>query len=223
MSLEMDQRGAVAILRWNDGENRVHSDSMAEWHAALDQLESVEGPLAVVATGTGKFFSNGLDLDRFAADPDEAGAAIAACKLLLGRLLLFPAYSVAAINGHAFAAGAMISCCFDARVMRSDRGYFCFPEVDIALPFDEALTAAVSARLPAEAVQDAMLTGRRYSAEEALALGIVTDTADEARVLETAVALAEPMAGKHREVIAIHKRLLFGTAARTCGYDPDAG
>jgi enoyl-CoA hydratase/carnithine racemase len=220
MSLEMDQRGAVAILRWNDGENRVNTDSMAEWHAALDQLEAVEGPLALVATGTGKFFSNGLDLDRFAADPDEMPPAITGFKLLLGRLLLFPAYTVAAINGHAFAAGAMISCCFDARVMRSDRGYFCFPEVDIALPFDEALTAAVSARLPAEAVQDAMITGRRYTAEEALALGVVTDTADEARLLHLAIALAEPIAGKDRNVIGEHKRLLFGAAARTCGYDP---
>lgn len=222
MGLELDQHGAVAILRWDDGENRVHRDSMAEWHAALDQLEAVEGPLALVATGVGKFFSTGLDLDRFAADPAETGPAIRTFKLLLGRLLLFPAYAVAAINGHAFAAGAMISACFDARVMRSDRGYFCFPEVDIALPFDEALAAAVSARLPAEAVQDAMLTGRRYTAEEALALGIVTDTADEARVLETAIALAEPMAAKHRDVIGIHKRLLFGAAALACGYDPEA-
>jgi enoyl-CoA hydratase/carnithine racemase len=220
MTVEMDQRGAVAILRWNDGENRVNSESMAEWHAALDQLEAIEGPLSLVATGTGKFFSNGLDLDRFAGDPDEAAAAITGFKLLMGRLLLFPAYTVAAINGHAFAAGAMISSCFDARVMRSDRGYFCFPEVDIALPFDAALTAVVSARLPAEAVQDAMITGRRYTAEEALALGIVTDTSDEARLLDVAISLAEPIAGKDRNVIGEHKRLLFGAAARACGYDP---
>jgi enoyl-CoA hydratase/carnithine racemase len=220
MALEMDQRGAVAILRWDDGENRVNVESMTEWHAALDQLEAVEGPLALVAIGAGKFFSNGLDLDRFAQDPEEFRATIPLFQLLLGRLLLFPAYAVAAINGHAFAAGAMISACFDARVMRSDRGYWCLPEVDISLPFDEALTAAVSARLPAEAVQDAMLTGRRYTAEEALALGIVTDTVDEARVLDTAIALAEPVAGKDRRVIGEHKRLLFGAAARTCGYPP---
>jgi len=220
MTLEMDQRGAVAILRWNDGENRVNVDSMTEWHAALDQLEAVDGPLALVAIGAGKYFSNGLDLDRFAADPEEVGPTIHLLHLLLGRLLLFPAYCVAAINGHAFAAGAMISACFDARVMRSDRGYWCLPEVDISLPLDEGLTAAVSARLPAEAVQDAMLTGRRYGAEDAMALGIVTDTADDARVLDTAIALAEPIAGKDRRVIAEHKRLLFGDAARVCGYDP---
>jgi enoyl-CoA hydratase/carnithine racemase len=219
MPLEMDQRGAVAILRWIDGENRINSESMAEWHAALDELEAVEGPLAVVATGTGRFFSNGLDLDRFTADPDEMAQTIPAFKLLLGRLLVFPAYAVAALNGHTFAAGAILSCCFDARVMRSDRGYFCFPEVDISLPFDATLIAVATARLPMEAAQDAIITGRRYPAEDALALGIVTDTADEARVLDTAIALAEPMAGKDRRVIGAHKWLLFGAAARSCGLD----
>jgi enoyl-CoA hydratase/carnithine racemase len=222
MAIEMDQRGAVAILRWDDGENRINLASMAEWHAALDQLEQIEGPMAVVVTGTGKFFSNGLDLDRFTAAPDERAPTIRSAHLLLGRLLVFPAYTVAAINGHAFAAGAMVSACCDARVMRSDRGYWCLPEVDISLPFTEGMAAAATARLPAEAAHDAMITGRRYTAEEALALGIVTDTSDLARLLDLAIDLAAPMAGKDRRVIREHKRLLFGDAARRCGYDADA-
>src|SRR6476659_8800969 len=129
MPLEMDQRGAVAILRWDDSEKRKNLASMAEWHAALDQLEQVEGPLALVVTGAGKFFSNGLDLDHFGVEPDEMAPTVQSVLLLLGRLLLFPAYTVAAINGHAFAAGAMLSACFDARVMRSDPGYCCLPEL----------------------------------------------------------------------------------------------
>ncbi|MGZ6957794.1 MAG: enoyl-CoA hydratase/isomerase family protein [Acidimicrobiia bacterium] len=222
MSLELESRGDVLIVRWDDGENRVNLDSMAEWHAVLDELESVDGPLAVVVTGTGKFFSNGLDLDRFAAAPGESAPTVESVHLLLGRLLLFPAYTVAAINGHAFAAGAMISACFDARVMRNDRGYWCLPEVDLGLPFSVGMAAAVTARLPAEAAHDAMLTGRRYTAEDALALGIVVDTSDEARLLDLAVDLAAPIAGKDRRVIGEHKRLLFGAAAAACGY-PSAG
>src|SRR3954449_6486703 len=161
MSLEMDQRGAVAILRWDDGENRMNLASMAEWHAALDQLEEVEGPLALVVTGAGKFFSNGLDLDRFGVAPDEMAPTVESVHLLFGRLLLFPAYTVAAINGHAFAAGAMVSACFDARVMRSDRGYWCLPEVDLGLPLSDGMVAAVTARLPADAAPQAPSGPRR--------------------------------------------------------------
>ena len=135
---------------------------------------------------------------------------------LFARMLLFPGYTVAAINGHAFAAGAMLSACFDARVMRSDRGYWCLPEVDLGLPLSAAMVATVSARLPAEAAQDAMITGCRYGAEDALALGIVTETCDESRLLDVSVELAAEMAGKDRGVIAEHKRLLFGDAARLC-------
>jgi enoyl-CoA hydratase/carnithine racemase len=220
MAIETDQRGAVAILRWDDGENRMNLSSMAEWHAALDQLEGVEGPLALVVIGVGKFFSNGLDLDRFGVEPDEMAPTVRSVHQLLGRMLLFPAYTVAAVNGHAFAAGAMLSACFDARVMRSDRGYWCLPEVDLGLPFSDGMTAAVTARLPADAAHDAMITGRRYTAEEALALGIVTDTSDETRLLDLAIDLAAPIAGKDRNVIGEHKRLLFGDAARRCGYEP---
>ena len=220
MSIDIETRGDVRIVRWDDGENRVNVDSMTEWHAAVDQLEEIEGPLAVVVIGAGKYFSNGLDLDRFAVEPDEAGPTVELLTTLFGRLLLFPGYMVGALNGHTFAAGAMISCCFDARVMRNDRGYWCLPEVDLGLPLSVAMTAVVSARLPIEAVQDAMLTGRRYTAEEAEALGIVTDTSDEERLLDVAIALAAPMAGKDRRVIGAHKRLLFGAAASACGVEP---
>lgn len=216
MSIEIDERGDVRILRWDDGENRMNPDSMAEWHAAVDHLESIEGPLALVVTGSGKFFSNGLDLDRFQQAPEELGATVGLVHSLFARMLLFPGYTVAAINGHAFAAGAMLSACFDARVMRSDRGYWCLPEVDLGLPLSAAMVATVSARLPAEAAQDAMITGRRYGAEDALALGIVTETCDVDRLLDVSVELAAEMAGKDRSVIAEHKRLLFGDAVRLC-------
>ena len=223
MSIDIDEQGSVRIVRWDDGENRMNLDSMTEWHAALDQLVAIDGPLAVVVIGAGKFFSNGLDLDRFMMDPDEAGPTVELLHQLFGRLLLFPGYIVGALNGHTYAAGAMLSCCFDARVMRTDRGYWCLPEVDLGLPLSEAMAAVVSARLPMEAAQDAMLTGRRYTAEDAQALGIVTDTSDNERLLGVAVDLAVPMAEKNRQVIAEHKRLLFGATAALCGIQPDPG
>src|SRR3954471_10566171 len=144
-----------------EGENRFNRTFVDAFHAALDEVVAVDGPLALVAVGEGKFFSNGLDLDWIAsaADPE---AFMASVHRLFGRLLLFPAYTVAALNGHTFAAGAMLSTAFDHRIMRSDRGYWCLPEVDIGLALTDGMTATVTARLPAPAAADAMLTGRRY-------------------------------------------------------------
>jgi enoyl-CoA hydratase/carnithine racemase len=216
--LDIDWRDRVAVVRWRDGENRLHRASVDRWHAVLDELEAVEGPLALVVVGEGRFFSNGLDLDALAADRDAARAVVDDVHRLFGRLLLFPAYTVGALNGHTFAAGAMLACCLDARVMREDRGYWCLPEADLGLPLTEAMFAAVTARLPVAVAAEAMNTARRYTAAEARAAGIVEHTAPEAEVLDRAVELAAPLAAKDRSVIARHKQMLFGEAARACGH-----
>jgi len=216
--IDIERRGDVRVLRWRDGENRVNPDSVAWWNTALDGLEGIDGPLAVVAVGEGRFFSNGLDLDRFALAPDELGPSIEGLHRLLGRLLVFPAYTVAAVNGHAFAGGAMLSATFDRRLMREGRGYWCLPEVDLGLPLTEQMTAAVSARLPRPALVDAMLTGRRFDASQALAAGIVDATAPEDTLVDRAVEDAAAVAGKDRGVIAAHKRQMFGSAAAACGW-----
>lgn len=216
--VQVERRGDVAVLHLADGENRFNLDSLARWHEVLGELEAADGPLAVVVTGSGKFFSNGLDLDRMSAHPDEAGEIVRLLHELLGRLYLLPAYTVAAINGHAFAGGAMLSCACDVRVMRDDRGYWCLPEVDLGLPLTDPMLAVVTARLPRAAAHDAIMTGRRYTATEAHALGIVEHVAAESVVLDRAVELAAVMAPKDRSVIAQHKRMLFGATAATCGW-----
>lgn len=218
--LDVEQRGDVAVLHWDDGENRYHPDSLDRWEAVLGDLETREGPLAVVVTGAGKFFSNGLDLDWMSAHPERSGEVVHRVHQLLGRLLTLPAYTVGALNGHAFAGGAMLACCVDVRVMRDDRGYWCLPEVDLGLPLTPAMEAVISVRLPRTAAYDAIITGRRYTATEAHAMGIVDHVAAEDRVVDLAVELATPMAAKDRSVIATHKRMLFGGVAERCGWTP---
>ena len=216
--IDVGTEGPVRVVHWRDGENRVNTQSMARFHELLDELDRVEGPMALVVIGEGKFFSNGLDLARFGEAPEELGPTMEGLHRLLGRLLVFPAYTVAAVNGHAFAAGAMVATVFDHRVMRADRGYWCLPEVDLGLPLTEEMTAAVAARLPRRAVADAMLTGRRYDAPAALAAGIVEESAAEGELLACARQRAAAMAAKDRAVIGAHKRMLFGDAAAACGW-----
>jgi enoyl-CoA hydratase/carnithine racemase len=110
----------------------------------------------------------------------------------------------------------MLSSAFDHRIMRADRGYWCLPEVDLGLPLTPGMTATVTARLPAPAAADAMLTGRRYDADAALEIGIVDAIAPEGDVLDRAIETATVMAAKNRSVIADHKRQLFGAASRLC-------
>lgn len=218
--IEVERRGDVAVLHWVDGENRYRPESLDRWEAVLTEVEGTQGPLAVVVTGQGKFFSNGLDLDWMRDHPADAGDVVRRVHQLLGRMMVLPAYTVGALNGHAFAGGAMLACGFDTRVMRTDRGYWCLPEVDLGLPLTVPMHQVVTARLPRAAAHDAIITGRRYTADDALQVGIVEHAEPEERVLERAVELAAAMAGKDRSVIATHKQLLFGDVATTCGWAP---
>lgn len=200
VNVEVSDDG-IAVVRMQLGENRFNPDTLVGLEAALDQVEAIEGPAALVLTGDGKFFSNGLDLEWLgSADDDGRRQTLNRVYRLFARLLAFPAPTVAAINGHVFAAGAMMALACDWRVMREDRGYFCLPEADIGLVFVPGMNALITDKLSPAAARDTMLTGRRFGAGECLEAGIVDATAPEDEVIAVATSLVEPLAAKPRHV-----------------------
>ena len=208
--IELERLGDVHVLHWHDDDNRFNRKSVEAINAVLDEVEGTEGPCALVTTGEGKCYSNGLDLDWMMSSGDESKGFLSEVHQLLGRILTFPAITVAAVNGHAFAAGAMFATAHDFRVMREDRGYWCLPEVDLGLPLTPSMNAVITAKLPRETAHEAIMTGQRYDAAEAQMGGIVNLTAHEDDVLADAVDLASDFAAKNRGVIARHKELLYG-------------
>ena len=215
--IELERRGAVCVLHMRNDENRFNRDSVAALHGALDEVAATEGPVALVTTGAGKFFSNGLDLDWLLSGAAGTEGFIDEVHRLFGRVLGLDAVTVAAVNGHAFAGGAMLASAHDYVVMRDDRGYWCLPEVDLGLPLTPAMYAVVATHIPKATMAEAALTGRRYTGTEAVAAGIASETAAEDAVVDRAVAIAESLADKDRAVLAEHKRLLHGDALRACG------
>ncbi len=205
----LDRTGAVFVLTLGDDENRFHPDRLSAINAALDEVEATEGPKAVVTTGGPKFYSNGLDLEFMAANPAAAEANLADVHTLFARVLEFPAPIIAAVHGHAFAGGAMLALAHDQIVMRSDRGFFCLPEVDLGVPFTQGMNALIRSRLPIATAHEAMTTGRRYGGEDALAAGIVAATAGEGQVVDAAIERAEAIAAKAGPVFGAIKARLY--------------
>jgi Delta3-Delta2-enoyl-CoA isomerase len=215
--LDLERRGNVAVITMSDGENRFNRHSIDTWHRLLDEVLAGEGPLALVTTGTGKFYSNGLDLAWMGDHPDDAMGLVADVHRLLGRMIGLEVITVAAVNGHAFAGGAMLATAHDFVVMRDDRGFWCLPEVDLGLPLTPAMHAVITAKLPRLTAHEAMMTGKRYTARQALASGIAHRAAPEDLVLDEAVVLAAEYVEKDRQVLAEHKRLSYERAIKLCG------
>lgn len=211
--LEVTKAGDVTVVQMRHGENRFHPDMLDALNGALDAVEGSEGAAAVVLTGEGKFFSNGLDLDYMGgAGEEEALRTLDRVHDLLARVLAFPAPVVAALNGHAFAAGAMLATACDVRVMREDRGYYCLPEADIGLAFTPGMSALLQTKLDRAVAHEAMVTARRYGAADALVARIVDEVAAEGDVVRVATERAAALAGKPRHALPAIKRGLHGEA-----------
>ncbi len=208
MTVTHERHGPVTVINLGDGDNRFNRDTVDAINAALDTVDEA-GPAALVTTATGKIYSNGLDLDWLGSGEADVDAFIADVHSLLLRVQQLDVITVAAINGHAFAAGAMFTAAHDFAFMREDRGFWCLPEADLGMALTPVMYHAVAGRVPQPALGEAVLTGRRYTAPDALAAGIIHRNAPEHELLDTAIEYATEMAGKDRTVIAAHKALLI--------------
>src|SRR5262249_61734352 len=116
------------------GETPFDPDWLVPVHAALDGGEKAQGPRALVPAATGKSYSNGLDLEWLGAHAAQHESSRSSVHELFAHMLSLPMITVAALQGHTFAAGAMFSLAHDFRVMRADRGFWCLPHPAINIP-----------------------------------------------------------------------------------------
>ncbi|MEE2032538.1 enoyl-CoA hydratase-related protein [Rhodococcus chondri] len=207
--------GPIWTLDLGDDENRFGPDWISSVDKGLDDLEAGTEPAALVTVGSGKFYSNGLDLDWLGQHLDEYVHYVARVQALFARVLTLPVPTVAAVNGHAFGAGAMLALAHDYRVMRDDRGYLCFPEVDINIPFTAGMSALITAKLTPRTALTAMTTGRRYGGRQAREDGLVDATAELETLQSAAVDLVRPLAGKDRTTLGTIKNTMFAAVVDT--------
>ncbi|OBB25574.1 enoyl-CoA hydratase [Mycolicibacterium peregrinum] len=213
MATNLDYDGDIAILDLGDDENRFSPEFLDEVDAQLDGVLA-RGAHGLVTTADSKFYSNGLDLDWLGAHSDQGDWYVGRVQGLLARMLTLPIPTAAAVVGHAFGAGAMLAIAHDFRVMRDDRGFFCFPEVDIRIPFTPGMAALIQAKLTPQAAVASMTTGRRFGGIDAKAYGLVDATATEGSVTITATELLRPLGGKDSGTLGAIKQGMFGPAVQ---------
>jgi enoyl-CoA hydratase/carnithine racemase len=93
--------------------------------------------------------------------------------------------------------------------MRTDRGYWCLPEADLGMPLADGMNDLIRARLTPPVAHEAILTARRYTAEEAHAAGIVQAAVAEEAVLDMAVARAGDVASNAGEHLTQLRSTLY--------------
>ncbi|MCJ7494919.1 MAG: enoyl-CoA hydratase/isomerase family protein [Deltaproteobacteria bacterium] len=210
----------VAVVSLNDGENRFNPEFLEAFLRVLDTIEQeTEARTLVVRATDEKIFCNGIDLNWIApllksGEKEPIKAFLFKLNDLFKRIILYPMPTIAAITGHAFAGGAILACAFDFRFMRTDRGFFCFPEVDLNIPFLPGMIALIKKAIPMYKFEEMQYTGKRLTGQECEAHHIVMKACHINDLMNEALAFAKTL-DKQRMIIREMKKRLYKDIIRT--------
>jgi Delta3-Delta2-enoyl-CoA isomerase len=209
-TMQLTREGAVYLLTLTNGElaNTLTADVLGEYEAALDELEVATGNAALVLTSSDpKFWCNGINLQWLQTQPPDCFPKLAAMmdRMFL-RLALLNMPTIGCITGHAYAGGAVLAAAMDFRLMRKDRGFFCFSEIDVKIPFPPFLYEIILPLSDPATMRELLLTGRRLTGKEALAGKIVSAIHPAESLFPKAMELAQALSRKDRETYATIKR-----------------
>ncbi len=197
MELRVERRGAVEL--WTiDGEARRNAISMAllrELGEHLGRVRSDRALRCLVLTGAGdKAFCAGADLkERAGMSAEDVHRFHEGLRTALRGLEHAPQVVVAAINGAAMGGGLELALACDLRIA-SEAAALGLPEVSLGIIPGGGGTQRLARLVGVARAKDLVLTARRIGAAEALAMGLVTRIAPQARLLGEALALAEQVA-----------------------------
>jgi enoyl-CoA hydratase/carnithine racemase len=219
--IEWKKEESVAIISMNEGDNKHNLDFANKLSTAIDEVLSDQDVLSIVLTsGDPKIWSIGVDVmwvqEQMQTDNHEKiKAFMYGMNTVFKKLLLAPVPVIAAINGHAFGNGAILSCACDFRFMRSDRGYFCFPEVDLGIPFLPGMIAFVKKAMPYYKFNELKLTGKRASASELETHHVIEKACENTEsLMDTSIAFAKTLQ-KKRGIFGEHKKRMHKSIIET--------
>ncbi len=178
----------IALARMNRPPvNAIVIEFLDHAWESLKELESDESVRAVVLTGAGPSFSAGLDLKVIPGyDASQQKQLVNSMNRTLGQLYGFPKPTVAAVNGHAIAGGffPMIAC--DWRVCADSGVTMGLTEARMGLKFPLSCMELLWAELTGQTTRSLVLTGRVFSPEEGISMGIVDELRPAAEVIDRA-------------------------------------
>jgi enoyl-CoA hydratase/carnithine racemase len=162
--------GGVGRMRLNrpDKRNAISAAMAAQMHEAMERLDADGGVLVIVVEGTDGAFSAGADMVESNASYEAGERRFNPSSEAAARVGASPKPTIAAIDGPAYGAGALLACACDIRVI-SDRTRFRFPGAEYGLVVGAAGLAVLVGNALAK---ELIFTSRVVEADEAVRIGL---------------------------------------------------
>lgn len=200
-NLIVDTTGDVATLTLNrpNALNALSKDLLNELIRAAEMIGE-SGARTVVVSGAGRAFCAGVDIAMLSEAIEASGeeqqyAAFALGATMADAIEAIPQVTVASLHGFVVGGGIVLAAACDLRVAAQDT-VFSIPEINLGIPLAwggiERLVREIGPTLTKELV----MTGRRFTAQEAKAAGFVNEVVASELVRETAEQLASTIASK---------------------------
>ncbi len=198
----------VAVLTLSRGVTHALNPILVEeLTEALKTMENDPQVRGLVLTGTGdKFFSIGLDIpELLPLSREDFQAFYHAFNLLSVDLFTFPRPTVAALTGHATAAGCILALCCDYRFISEGRKLAGLNEIKLGLPIPYPALCILEYLASNPSARDIVYQGEFHPSEELLGLGLVDRILPADRVLPEAIEEARLPGGRSPDAFAIIK------------------
>src|SRR5579864_4327250 len=210
-TIELAHEGGVATITLNRPEKRnaISFELIDDLLRALDEVAKSEA-IVVIVTGAGKAFCSGMDLDNLKAllgrSPEQNLKDSEAMVRLFRSLYEFPKVTIAAVNGAAIAGGTGLAllCDFTLAVPEAKFGY-----TEARIGFVPAIVSTFLLRQVGEKqARDLLLTGRLFTAQEAVHMGLINEVVPSEKLLARARELSAFLMENSPSSLRATKKLL---------------
>jgi 2-(1,2-epoxy-1,2-dihydrophenyl)acetyl-CoA isomerase len=214
--IKVEKKGSVVLLTLNrpDKLNAVTWDSWREITQAVQELGEDDAARVLIVTGSGRGFCSGTDLAAAAAaggeGPREGGRRERLRSRYVGTpaILACPKPSIAAVNGVAAGGGLSLCLACDVRIASQEARFSAIWSRRALVP-DFGCSLLLPRIIGMSKALELMYTGQVIDAQEALAIGLVSQVVAAEELMPTAMALAERIAKGPAIAIELTKRLAY--------------
>jgi methylglutaconyl-CoA hydratase len=226
VSIEYAAGSGVARITLNRPEKRnaITSEMLSALPEALQRAAEDATVRVLLIRGAGKDFCAGLDLSEVLKSAEDADAALASARKLVGLYIAMrrhPKPIIAAVQGRALGGGAGIATASDL-IIAAESAQFGYPEVKLG--FIPAIVATMLRRAVNERqAMELALTGEPLSASQAHAIGLVNRVIPDAEFDAAVERYAAALAANSATAMSLSKSLLYETDGLTFEASIEAG